>query len=105
VKGLNLIEKGTFDEKIDFCFSIYDFRKKGYLDIFSLRELLKMTYVTVIVNLEKALKKIRAAPTLNFRGFTWDEFIGLNVLDTILDNLPIVYGNYYQSMRWSPCIV
>ena len=45
VLGLDTIEKGNFEEKSKFCFAMYDILENGVLDIFTLREVLKKSYV------------------------------------------------------------
>jgi Ca2+-binding EF-hand superfamily protein len=52
VQGLNIIEKGTFEEKCKFCFQMYDILENGVLDIYTLREVLKKSYVNNIIALE-----------------------------------------------------
>ncbi len=45
VVGLDTIEKGDFDEKSRFTFSMFDILEVGVLDIFTLREVLKKSFV------------------------------------------------------------
>lgn len=45
VIGLDTIEKGNFEEKSKFCFAMYDILENGVLDIFTLREVLKKSFV------------------------------------------------------------
>lgn len=45
VMGLDTIEKGDFDQKAKFCFAMYDILENGVLDIFTLREVLKKSFV------------------------------------------------------------
>jgi len=45
VIGLDIVEKGSFDEKTRFAFSMVDILEQGVLDIFTLREVLKKSYV------------------------------------------------------------
>lgn len=61
VVGMDIIERGTFDEKCKYCFAMYDVLEQSYLDLYSLREVLKKSYTTHIVNLETAIAEIRAA--------------------------------------------
>ena len=37
VRGLDIMETGTFNEKCNFCYGIYDVYGLGTLDIFTLR--------------------------------------------------------------------
>lgn len=37
VKGLDIVERGTFDEKTQYCFALYDISEQGFLDIYTLR--------------------------------------------------------------------
>jgi len=55
VLGLDIIEKGTFEDKCKFCFAMYDILENGVLDIFTLREVLKKSYVNQILQLEQAI--------------------------------------------------
>jgi len=45
VLGLDIIEKGSFEDKCKFCFAMYDILENGVLDIYTLREVLKKSYV------------------------------------------------------------
>ena len=58
IVGLDIVERGTFDEKCAFCFEIYDIYGSGVLDILTLRHLLSRSYSEVIVKLEKIVKDI-----------------------------------------------
>ena len=53
IKGLDIIERGNFNEKCRYCFDIYDAYGLQTLDIFTLRQLLKRSFSEVIINLEK----------------------------------------------------
>lgn len=59
VLGLDIVEKGTFEEKCRFCFSMYDILDNGCLDIYTLREVLKKSYVNSIIILEDVMLKLR----------------------------------------------
>jgi len=37
VKSMDIVERGTFDEKCQYCFAMYDVIEQGFLDIYSLR--------------------------------------------------------------------
>ena len=56
--GLDTIEKGNFEEKTKFCFAMYDILENGVLDIFTLREVFKKSYIEQIVSLEDAIIKL-----------------------------------------------
>jgi Ca2+-binding EF-hand superfamily protein len=58
VVGLDTIEKGTFEEKAKFCFAMYDILENGVLDIFTIREVLKKSFVNAILQLEEAVTKL-----------------------------------------------
>ena len=45
VMGLDTIEKGNFEEKTKFCFAMNDILENGVLDIFTLREVFKKSYI------------------------------------------------------------
>ena len=49
VVGMNIIEKGSFEEKCQFAFTIYDLSETEVLDTVSIREVLRRSYVTQIV--------------------------------------------------------
>lgn len=59
VTGLDLIEKGSFDDKAKFCFTMYDILENGALDIYTLREVLKKSYVNYIVVLEDCITRLK----------------------------------------------
>lgn len=37
VINLNIIDKGTLEQKCEFCFSMYDILEQNYLDLYSIR--------------------------------------------------------------------
>ena len=39
IKAINIIERGNFDEKVEFCFSLYDIYGLGVLETHTLREI------------------------------------------------------------------
>ena len=59
VIGMNTIEKGSFEEKCQFAFTMYDLSEADILDTLSIREVLRRSYVTQIVQLDQAISKIR----------------------------------------------
>lgn len=59
VIGMNTIEKGSFEEKCQFAFTMYDLSEADVLDTLSIREVLRRSYVTQIVQLDQAISKIR----------------------------------------------
>jgi Ca2+-binding EF-hand superfamily protein len=56
---MDLIEKGSFEHKVKYCFAMYDILENGVLDIYTLREVLKKSYVNYIVVLEDCIKIIK----------------------------------------------
>jgi Ca2+-binding EF-hand superfamily protein len=46
VLGMNTIEKGTFEDKCRFAFTMYDLTEADVLDTVSIREVLRKSYVT-----------------------------------------------------------
>ena len=52
VIGMNIIEKGTFEDKCKFAFTMYDLAEAGSLDTMTIREVLRKTYVNQIVILD-----------------------------------------------------
>ena len=52
VIGMNIIEKGSFEEKCQFAFTMYDLSEADVLDTLSIREVLRRSYVTQIVQLD-----------------------------------------------------
>lgn len=61
VRGMDIIERGTIEEKCNYCFAMYDVLEQGYLDLVSLREILKKSYLNHIVNLDTAIAEIKGA--------------------------------------------
>ena len=89
VVGMNIIEKGSFDEKCQFAFTMYDLSEADILDTVSIREVLRRSYVTQIVQLDQALTKIRDFQTRNPQvGWEWDEFEA-EILPMLEGALPI----------------
>jgi len=52
VIGMNTIEKGSFEEKCQFAFTMYDLSEADVLDTLSIREVLRRSYVTQIVQID-----------------------------------------------------
>ena len=52
VKSMDIVERGTFDEKTNYCFSMYDVMEQGFLDLYSLRQVLKKSFTSHIIILE-----------------------------------------------------
>jgi len=96
IKSLDIIEKGSFDEKVEFCFSIYDDTNNGFLDTLKLRDLFKNSFVKIIANIEKAIDLVKRFPTVNPRGFTWEEFANPKneLIRLVNESLPTVFGNF-----------
>ena len=44
VKGLDVMERGDFDQKLGFVWSVYDIYSSNSLDLLTLRELIKVNY-------------------------------------------------------------
>jgi hypothetical protein len=59
VKGLDIIERGNMDEKVSYCFKMYDIYDIGVLDIISLRQVLIRSFSTHIIAIENALDSIK----------------------------------------------
>ena len=72
IRGLDVIERGTFAEKISYCFDIYDTFGLQLLDIATLRQLMKKSYAEVIVNLEKVTTRLQMIG-MGAR-ISWDQF-------------------------------
>ena len=58
ILGLDIVERGSFDEKCVYCFEMYDIYGTGILDIVTLRHLLRRSYSEIIVKLEKIVKDL-----------------------------------------------
>ena len=58
---MDIIERGTLVEKCEYCFAMYDVMEQSYLDLFSLRAVMKKAYTYHILNLEEAMRMIKAA--------------------------------------------
>lgn len=52
VVGMNIIERGTFEEKCKLCFAMYDLSEAEQLDTITIREVLRKTYVNQIVQMD-----------------------------------------------------
>ena len=60
VVGLDVIERGTFEEKVKYCFDMYNIFDQGRLELVTLRALLKRGHSQAILDLDKAIKSVRA---------------------------------------------
>lgn len=87
VIGMNTVERGSFEEKCRFAFVMYDLTEAGSLDTFSIREVLRKSFVNQIVTLDQALTKILNFP-LAGEGWTWEEF-EREVLPLLEKTLPV----------------
>jgi len=56
--GLDIVERGTFEEKCRYTFDVYDIYQKGVLDVYTLRALLKRSFSSQIINLETCIKTL-----------------------------------------------
>lgn len=52
VVAMNVIENGTFEDKCRYAFAMYDLTEAGALDTFTVREVLRKTFVNQIVALD-----------------------------------------------------
>ena len=52
VIAMNTIEKGSFEDKCRFAFTMYDLTEADVLDTVSIREVLRKSYVTQIVMID-----------------------------------------------------
>lgn len=77
VRGLNIAEKGNFLQKCEYAFEIYDMLEFRHLDIFTLREVLKKSYVNQLILMEECISIINNTKTKYNGGFTWEEFESL----------------------------
>ena len=102
VRSLDIIEKGNFDEKIELCFSIYDIYNNSFLDIYTLRKVLKISYVKMLINIENIINKIQNLTTKNPLGIDWMEFSDPEneLLIPLAETLPTVFDrfDYYRSL-------
>ena len=74
ILGLDIVERGSFDEKCAYCFEMYDVFGTGILDIYTLRQLLKRSYSEVVVELEQIVKSMELQQTGSTIGVTWPQF-------------------------------
>ena len=70
IRGLDIIERGNFNEKCQYCFEIYDAYGLRTLDIYTLRQLLKKSFSEVIINLEKVSNSLTNLG--NGTSITWE---------------------------------
>lgn len=59
VKGMDIIERGTLEQKCQYCFAMYDVCEQNYLDLFSLREVMKRGFTSHIICLEETIIDIK----------------------------------------------
>jgi Ca2+-binding EF-hand superfamily protein len=52
VVGMNIVERGTFEEKCKFCFAMYDLSEAEQLDTITCREVLRKSFVNQIVQID-----------------------------------------------------
>jgi|LauGreDrversion4_2_1035121.scaffolds.fasta_scaffold284839_2 Ca2+-binding EF-hand superfamily protein len=69
IRGLNTMERGDFNEKCYFAFSIYDVFGRGCLDLITLRHIMRKCYSTPLISMEKARNLI-----LTKKRWNWEEF-------------------------------
>lgn len=88
VIGMNIVERGTFEEKCKFAFAMYDMAEAEVLDTQIIREVLRKSFVNQIVELDKAMNKLKSHPIANPEGWSWEEFEN-EILPLLETNLPI----------------
>jgi Ca2+-binding EF-hand superfamily protein len=59
VYGLDIMERGTFDEKVRYCFEMYDVFAMQELDITTLRTLFKRMFSGPLMKMEEVLIKVK----------------------------------------------
>lgn len=98
VRSLDIIEKGNFNEKVEFCFSIYDGDNLGYLDSYSMTELFKLCYTQIISKLEQCILKISKTGYQNQGGLTWEEFNDRTngIIEIMANHVPVILGTCPQ---------
>ena len=75
IVGMNIVERGTFEEKCKFVFAMYDLAEAETLDTQTIREVLRKAFVNQIVELDKVYNKLKAHPLQNpDQGWSWEEF-------------------------------
>ena len=74
IVGLDIIERGNFDEKSQYCYQVYDIYGQGLLDIYTLRQLLKRSYSEIVVGLDKVLKLLETEKSQVSSGISWPLF-------------------------------
>lgn len=85
IKGLDIVERGNFDQKCAYCFETYDSFGLHVLDIYTLRQLLKRSFSEVIINLEKVLSRLSSLG--NGTSMSWEEFAD-NYLNALKQYMP-----------------
>ena len=90
VTGLDIVERGTFDQKCRYCFDVYDIYSMAELDIVTLRSLFKRVYAQPILKMEEALAKVDSWPKQNaLPGWTWGDFEGV-ILPLLKECMPVM---------------
>jgi len=75
MRGLDIVERGNFDEKCRYCFEVYDIFAIQELDLISLRTLFKRTYSVPLIKLDEVLLRIEQWPKQNsLEGWSWSDF-------------------------------
>jgi Ca2+-binding EF-hand superfamily protein len=91
IRGLDIIERGTFDEKCRYCFELYDIFAMQELDIVTLRSLFKRVFSTPIIKLEEAIAKVDQWPKQQgLQGWTWSDF-EMVLLPVIQEYMPTIF--------------
>ena len=93
IKGLDVVERGNFDEKCRYCYEVYDIYGLQTLDIYTLRYLLKKSFSEVIINLEKVsnhLQNLGNGSSINFETFS-NEYLPIlkQFLPSALDRMEL----------------
>lgn len=98
IRSLDIIEKGNFNEKVEFCFSIYDGDNLGYLNTYATTELFKLCYTQIITKLEQCILKITKTAYENQGGLTWEEYNNQanGIIDVMTNCVPVVLGIMFR---------
>ena len=93
-RALDIIEKGDFEEKVEFCYCIYEPDELGYLDSYAMRELLKTSYTEILAKLEKCIKIIKKFESEGKIGLTWEELANPKngIIDLMKESIPTIIG-------------
>lgn len=63
------MERGSFAQKLDFAFEVYDIYGEQRLDIITLRQLIIRNYSRPLTQLDEALKEVKQAPEWHLNDF------------------------------------